>query len=82
MLMNLTRCRTPAFQVNTGEVCPFITSGVAGRGIRRCWIDALLSAHDGVIRVRLIGLVVVDDQHRTVEAERQLTLVVAGACGR
>ena len=30
MLMSLTRCRTPAFQVNTGAVWPLITSGVAG----------------------------------------------------
>ena len=30
MLISRTRCRTPAFQVNTGAVSPLITSGVAG----------------------------------------------------
>ena len=44
--------------------------------VGRRGIDAVLSDHHDVIHLRLVSLVVVDDQHRTVEPERQLSLVV------
>ena len=67
----------PAFQTNRGACLPFTTTGVAGIStFGAAGSTCAASDHEDVIRHRIEVSIGVDHNHRTVQAQRQLPLIV------